>query len=204
MNDYTPVLGISAALLHGIAYVLYNIQTRLGQSKPNPASWSVWTVLAIINAFSFRELSGDLVSTLQSFIGSAACIFTFAYSLFRGKFSRLGGKELFILAMSLLAVLVWWIFQSAVYANVIVLLSILISFKPTFDGVFKDPFKETPRSWWMWALAYGLTTLSVLIRHKPLLALLMPAALMIAHGSIAVLSSQRRKDVYSRAFRQEE
>jgi hypothetical protein len=204
MNDYTPVLGVGAALLHGTAYVLYNIQTHFGQSKPNPASWSVWTVLAIINAFSFQELSGDLVSTLQSFIGSVACIFTFGYALLNGKFSRLGRKEWFTLAMALLAVMVWWIFQNAAYANMIVLLAILVSFKPTFDGVYKDPFKEVPRSWWLWTLAYGLTTASVLIRHKPLLALLMPVALMIAHGSIAVLSSQSRKDRYSQVFEQEE
>ncbi|PLX25966.1 hypothetical protein C0580_00940, partial [Candidatus Parcubacteria bacterium] len=163
MNDYTPVLGVGAALLHGTAYVLYNIQTRSGQSKPNPASWSVWTILAIINAFSFREVSGDLVSTLQSFIGSAACIYTFSYALFKGKFSRLGGKEWFTLAMSLLAVLVWWIFQSATYANMIVLLAILVSFKPTFDGVLKDPFREVSRSWWIWTLAYTFTMASILL-----------------------------------------
>ena len=38
MQELTIALGLTAALLHGVAYVLYNVQTKMGKSNPNAAS----------------------------------------------------------------------------------------------------------------------------------------------------------------------
>lgn len=193
MQELTIVLGLTAALLHVVAYVLYNMQTKLGKSSPNAASWSVWAFLAIFNALSYREMSGDAVVALQFTIGSVACVFTFFYVLIIGKFSRLKPKEWGLFALGLLATLVWWKFRSATGANIIVLVAFLISFVPTFEGVLRDPFKETPQSWVLWTLAFLITTTNVFLRDGKSIALLTPIVLLIAHGSIAFLSTQSRK-----------
>lgn len=199
MQELTIALGLTAALLHGVAYVLYNMQVKLGKSSPNVASWSVWAFLATLNAFSYREMSGDVVTTLQFFTGSVACFLTFLYVFTIGKFSKLKLKEWVLLALGLLATLVWWKFRSATGANMIVLFAILVSFIPTFEGVWRDPFKETPRSWTLWTLAYLLTTTNVVLREGKPFALLTPIVLLIAHGSIAILSTQSRKAKFRQA-----
>ena len=198
MHDYTVVLGVGAALLHGTAYVLYNIQTHFGKSEPNPASWAIWTLLSILNAWSFREVSADNLSTLQFFTGSVACMITFFYTWYRGKLKRLKHSEWRILALALSVIVVWRIFNSATGANMLVVLTFIISFIPTLKGVLADPFKESPRSWWLWTAAFAFTIGSILLRWRgEPLALVMPTVLLIAHGSIAVLSSQKRKDKFS-------
>lgn len=199
MQELTIALGLTAALLHGVAYVLYNVQAKLGKSSPNAASWSVWAFLATLNALSYREMSGDVVAALQFFTGSVACILTFLYVLTIGKFSRLKPKEWGLFALGLLATVVWWKFRSATGANMIVLVAFLISFIPTFEGVWRDPFKETPRSWTLWTLAFLVTTTNVVLRDGKPIALLTPIVLLIAHGSIALLSTQSRKAKFRQA-----
>ena len=146
MQELTIALGLTAALLHGGAYVLYNVQAKLGKSSPNAASWSIWAFLAILNALSYREMSGDVVATLQFFTGSIACLLTFLYVLTIGEFSKLKPKEWGLFALGLLATLMWWKFRSATGANMIVLAAAFVSFIPTLEGVWRDPFKETPLS----------------------------------------------------------
>jgi len=139
LQELTIALGVTAALLHGVAYVLYNVQAKLGHSSPNAASWSVWAFLATLNALSYREMSGDIVVTLQFFTGSVACILTFLYVFTIAKFSRLKPKEWDLFALGLLATLAWWKFRSATGANLIVLAAAFISFIPTFVR-FDDSF----------------------------------------------------------------
>lgn len=198
MQELTIALGVAAALLHGVAYVLYNVQAKLGSSKPNAASWSVWAFLATLNALSYREMSGDAVAALQFFTGSVACILTFLYVLTIGKFSKLEPKEWGLFALGLLATLAWWKFRSATGASVIILVAFLISSIPTFEGVWRDPFRETPRSWALWTLAFLVTTTNVVLRDGKPIALLTPIVLLVVHGSVAVLSTQSRKERFRR------
>lgn len=198
MKELSLALGIAAALLHAVAYILYNIQTKLGKSSPNAASWSLWAFLATINALTYKEMSGSMVATMQFFAGSVACFLTFLFVLAIGKFSWLKPKEWAVFALGVLATLVWWKFRSATGANMIVLVALGFSFIPTIDGVWQNPFKETPRSWVLWTLAYLVTTTNVVLQGGKPIALLTPIVLLLAHGSVAVLCRQKRKSRYHR------
>lgn len=200
MQDLTLIFGVLAALLHSIAYVLYNIQTKTGQSKPNIATWSIWAFLATLNALSYHKMSGDLVVSLQFFASSVACILTFFLTLVTGRFSRLRPKEWIILALGLFATLIWWLFRSAEGANMIVLVAFVVSFLPTFEGTLRDPSKETSRPWMLWTLAFTVTTINTILRWKgQFVVLLPPIVRLLAHGSIAILSTQKRKDNFAKS-----
>ena len=202
MQELTIALGITAALLHIIAYILYNKQMRAGQSQPNIASWSIWAFLAILSAFTYHEMSGDTVAALQFFAGSVACVVTFFYALGIGKFSWPRLKEWGLFGLGVLAAFVWWIFRSATGANIIIVIAFVISFIPTLEGVLRDPFRETPMSWMFWALAFFVTSFNVILREGKFIALLAPVVLLFAHGSIAVLSTQKRKERFRDSFAQ--
>lgn len=198
MYELTIVLGIMAALLHGVAYVLYNIQAKKGKSKPNIATWVIWAFLAILNAFFFHKMSGDFVTALQFFMGSVACTVTFFYVLITGKFSWPKSDEWAVLALGLVASLVWWIFKSATGANMVVVIAFLISFFPTFKGVWQDPFKEAPLPWLIWTVAFLITTSNVILRwNEQPLALVIPIVLFMTHGGIAILCTNKRKERFS-------
>lgn len=201
MHKLAIVIAVCAAILHGVAYLLYNRQAKLGSSKPNAASWSLWAFLATLNALSYFQMSGDVVASLQFMTGSVACMLTFIYVLFIGKFSRLTPKECALFALGLLAILIWWALRSATSANMIVLLAFLISFKPTLDGVKANPFKESPLPWVLWTIAFSMSTVNVLLSidmgTTKLIGLITPLVLLICHGAIAFLCRQRRKESFT-------
>lgn len=193
MHEATIFLAIFAALLHGTAFLLYNIQTKLGESEPNAVSWGIWAFLATLNAFSYRNMSGDMVATLQFFTGSVGCSLTFLYVLAIGKLSWPKPKEWAVFILGLVAAGVWWRFRNATGANMIGIMAVVISFVPTYEGVWKYPFKETPRSWVIWTAAFLITTVNVILRGGQPIALVAPFVLCLAHGGVALLCTSQRK-----------
>lgn len=193
-------LGITAAVLHGIAYYLYARQTKLGQSEPNSATWSIWAFLAIANALTYRAMSGDLAGTLQFYVGSVGCLSTFIFTLVIGKFSwPKHWEEWATLAFVFLGCAIWYYFGNAGNASRIVLLAFAISFIPTLDGVIRNPFVETPRSWLIWTIAYVITTVNVTLKPDwQWASILTPAAFLVAHALVAVLSNEGRKTEFYR------
>ena len=197
MINLTIFLGVVAALLHGTAYVLYNLQAKAGSSVPNPASWVVWAFLSVLNASSFFSMSGFLPS-LQFLTGSAACITTLIYVIFIGKLSWPTEKEWVILMLGLLGAIVWWEFRSATGGNLITTAAFIISSVPTISGVKENPFKETSRPWTIWTIASIATSINVSLQHK-WWSLVAPVVLTFVHGGVAFLSRGERKKKFANA-----
>jgi len=160
------VLGIMAGLLHIIAFVIYNKQMLEGTSQPNSATWTLWVFLTILNATSYSEMSGDWVKSFLPIASSLACVITFSVALFRGKFSKLDSYDMTALAIGFVSAFAWWYYQSATYANVILQLSVLISFIPTYKGVWKDSKNEKSLPWFIWAFAYVLSIVVIYMRWQ--------------------------------------
>lgn len=172
MHELAVVLGVTAALLHGVAFILYCIQTRFGKSSPKSASWALWAFLATLNALTFHGMTSNWLVTIQFVTGSVGCIATFLFAMF-----------------------VWWIFRTAAVANMIIFIALVISFIPTYEGVWANPTKETPRSWVLWGLAFFITAINVIVSGKGRpLNLVMPIGGAILHAGVGYLS--RRKRVY--------
>lgn len=68
MIDISTALPVVAALLHATGFILYNVQTKLGKSDPNPVSWFLGAFLATLNALSFSAMN-DPIAALQLFTG---------------------------------------------------------------------------------------------------------------------------------------
>ena len=191
------VLGVAAALFHGSAFVLYAIRARLGHSSPKSASWALWAFLATVNALTFRTMSGD-VATLQFFTGSVACVAVFVYMWAIGKLKWPEPNELLMFAFGLVAIYVWWRYRNAGAANLIIFAALVISFKPTFDGLRTDPYAETSGPWNLWTIAFLITAANVVLRSQGgprelALQLVMPIGGAVLHGAVAFLSRRERR-----------
>lgn len=195
MNTAALVLGVLAAVLHGTAYFLYNLQANRGQSRPNPASWAIWAFLAILNAFSYAKMNGNWYSALQFYTGSVACAATFVNALFMGKFAKVSERDKACFMIGLFATIVWWLLKSATVANYLVMIVFIISFVPTWQGVRENPTLETPQSWIIWTIACGCTLMGALVQGH-LRSTITPLVLLLAHGYVAVLSRRSRQEAY--------
>jgi len=160
------LLGITAGLLHIIAFVIYNRQMLEGTSKPNSATWTLWVFLTVLNATSYSDMSGDWVKNFLPIVSSAAVFVTFLVALFLGKFSKLDSYDLAALVVGCVSGFAWWYYQSAAYANLILQLSILISFIPTYKGVWRDSKKEKSLPWFIWTSAYVLSLIVIYMRWE--------------------------------------
>lgn len=183
-------LSILAALLSGLAYVLYFGQMLHGTSVPNPASWSVWTLLAVMNALTFWKSSRDPLATLQFFTGSVGCFVVWAYALIAGQFSPLDTMAWTVLVSCVIACAVWNL-KSARHANLVVAGIFLWSSVPTIQGAWLDSNIERALPWWLWTMAFAVSFCNVIMRRNKedthwWLLLAVPTVGVIIHGAVAI------------------
>lgn len=190
--DPTLWLGITAGLMHVVAFALYNKQMLRGTSIPNAATWTLWTFLTVLNVSSYAVMSGDLVKSILPAASSIACIGTFLFSLYKGKLSRMDKWDGFALAIGLVLGFVWWWYHSAICANLILQLSVAISFVPTYRGVWKNPATEKAFPWYLWSFAYVLSIIVVVLRWQgQYVDLVYPVNCLILHAVVGLLTTRK-------------
>lgn len=183
-------LSMLAAALSGVAYVIYFFQVYNGGSVPNPASWSVWVLLANLNAVTFLKGSKDRLATTQFFVGSIGCVAVWIYALVAGRFSPLDTMALLVL-VSCVASCVVWKLKGARYANVVIALIFLWSSEPTIQGAWQNGNVERALPWYLWTSAFAVSFVNVIVRRdrddtRWWLLLAVPVVGIVIHGLVAV------------------
>ncbi|MFA4845943.1 MAG: hypothetical protein WC654_05280 [Patescibacteria group bacterium] len=191
---YLPwILGVAAALLCAIGYIIYNVQSKKNDSKPNAVSWFIWAIMAVLNTSSFAVVT-DIPHALQYMVGTFAAITTFLLALYWRRFNWPEPIEWFVLVFCLIVMGLWGSLNDASLANATILVPFLISFWPTFDGARRNPHKETPLAWSVWTAAFAVSLLNnVATWNENWMSVINPLVLLVCHGSIAMLSRQVRK-----------
>jgi hypothetical protein len=159
-------LGVVAGLVQVMAYIAYNWSLIKGDAAPITSTWTIWAFLSILNASSYTVMSGDIAKSILPISSAAATIYTFAYSMIARKFLVIQFWEWFVLASGIVAGVVWWWYQSATYANLIVAGAASMAFLPFYRWIWKHPENENPFPWYIWTSAYALNTLVVFLRWR--------------------------------------
>jgi len=153
------ILGIIAGILALIAPIPYIYETIRGETKPNRATWLIWSVLlAIALAVQIREGGTySAILTAADLIGTST---TFILSIWHGQ----GGWE-FLDKLSLVGaavgLLLWWGFNSPGLA---LAMTILIDFSgaiPTIPKAYAHPETETASTFWLVFIGGALSTIAV-------------------------------------------
>lgn len=186
-------LSIAAGLLHIVAFVFYNKQMLQKTSCPNAATWTLWVSLTILNVTSYKSMSGDWIKAILPITSSAACILTYMFATYKGKFFWPDKWDSIVFATGAVAGLVWWYFQSATYANLILQISIAISFVPTLRGVWSNPQKEKAAPWLIWGTAYILMIAVICLRWQPghYKDLVYPINCLVLHSLVATFAMRK-------------
>jgi hypothetical protein len=192
--DYSLFLGALSGMTHLVAFAIYNKQMLKGTSRPNTATWTLWVFLTILNASSYTVMTGDFVKGILPTAGALACIFTFLFSLFKGKLSRLDFYDKLALIIGMISGFIWWYYKSATYANLILQISFIISFVPTYRGVWDDPKKEHALPWYVWSVAYFIMTLNVFLFswRGQYQDLVYPILALLTHAPVGLLTYRKK------------
>lgn len=193
--DFVVVLSLLAGCLHLIAVGIYNKQMLKGTSQPNTATWSLWAFLIVLNVSSYAVMSGDWVKSVLPAAGAFASVATFLFSLYKGKLSKLDRLDTFALGIGIVSGLAWWYYKSATFANLILQVSIVISFVPTYRGVLKDPRKERALPWYLWSTAYLVGMIVVFLRWQNQYEdLVYPFLCFLLHAPVGLLTYREKRE----------
>ncbi len=166
----SATLGLIAGSVHLSAYALYLRQVLRGTSRPNTATWTLWTFLAALNAASYLAMCRDLAKAATPIAGALACAAVLTVSFWKGRLTRLAVFDRGILAIGLSAAAVWWATRSATWANLLLQGAFVLSNVPTYRGVWRRPDSEQPLPWFGFGLAYALNIVVVALRWRGELA----------------------------------
>lgn len=192
--DFSFQLGIFAGVLQLVAYGLYGKQIFQGKSLPNTAAWSVWALLALLGSSSYVVMTADPAKYFLPLASAAATLCTFVYAISAGKFRRMDTLGWFTLLLCILAGLIWWLLRSAVFANIISVGIVAVSFIPIYSSLLKNPSHEMALPWWVWTSAYSLLTLVVILRWDGhYVNLVYPVTMVFLHISVVLLTLHKLK-----------
>jgi len=143
----SELMSIMAGLFMVATVVSYWLQVKRAVSTPNPATWLIWSVVSIMNAFSyFRVVEEDTLKVLAAIVSAVGLSFVFIYTWRMDKFSKIGWVEVVSIILTLGVGLLWKI-VGAVSANLSLQLVLVISFYPTIRGLLKRKLREKPLPW---------------------------------------------------------
>lgn len=188
-----PIVASAFNLLSGGTYL---VQVVKGKSVPNPATWLIWVIVTIINMFTyFFVVKGSVWLSLSSIVLACGILFIFAFSLLKGKFSKLGKLEITCLALSFVIGLFWRLSGNSIVSNIAIQSIFLISFYPTLIALLNMQTKEKPLAWFFASTSYALQIILVLTSSAPLYGLIFPIVNLIGNGTIGIVALRQNTDV---------
>ncbi len=187
-------LGVFASILQILGYIEYGRQVFSNRIRPNIASWGIWAFSAILESTSYIFLSEDWVKNLLPFSCALSAILFFLIAFKKGHFSKPSKFELYIVGLDFLILIVWFLTKSPLLANVLFVVSAIISFIPIFKNCFIKPEDENALPWLIWAIAYLVMSITVLLRWSKWEDFIYPFTFFILHVLIAYLASDFRKE----------
>ena len=178
-----------------LAYILYNRKMFKGKTQPNPLSWSLWSFLSILNFFSYLIYSKDIVKTLLAMENAVNCIVTAVLVWRRVKQTEpLKFWEKATAVLSIIAGLVWIVFHTAFYANLIIQVAGGVSSMPTIVGVWNNPRKEPRFPWFLWSVIYIALFAVIAFRMHSWLDLIYPTNYVLMHLAVFILAMRKGKE----------
>lgn len=190
--EAAKALALVSLLIYLTAFGLYIRQMIRGHSKPNPATWGMWVFIVFLNSASYSVMTGDWVKALTTYAGCLAMSVTFLFALKKGKFSRLSGFDWLLMFLGFSSILVWWVRRDAMYANLLLQVCIIVSFIPTYRGVWRNPRNERPLPWLLFSFGYIVAIVVVGLRWRGQPQdLVFPGLNIVLHAIVGLMSLRR-------------
>ena len=146
--DPIDFLALFAGGLNAFAFWRYNKDVFVGGTRPNAATWFLWSLVTLVNTTSYYGMKVKWATLVVMVSDTTLCIATFTFLLFAGKFGRLNRGNWIVVWLSVGAVVLWKA-TSARDGNMMVQIPMILSFLPILNDARKGKTIEDP---WVWVL----------------------------------------------------
>ena len=151
MQDMHETIGIIAGILAIGGYIPYIISILQGKTKPNKATWFIWTIVGGLLAFSYLA-AGDIKAIwlpMGYFLGPLiAAILSIRYGY--STWSRLDTICILVAAISIIP---WLLAKNAMFKLLINVLIDATGALPTIVKTYREPETEDFTAWSIFFIA---------------------------------------------------
>ncbi|WP_299606029.1 hypothetical protein [uncultured Tateyamaria sp.] len=177
------LIGIASALLSTYAYLPYVFDTLSGRTRPQRASWMIWSVLGSI-ALASQIYEGASASLWFAAIQVGGTVLIFILSLKHGTGGFLNRSDACVLAAAAVGVLAWALTETAVYALAITITISMMGGAITVTKAFRSPETETLTTW---SASFVAATLAIVaVGGLDWVLLAYPLYLWVLNGAIVL------------------
>lgn len=183
MNNIHYTIGIIAGIFSLLGYIPYIISILRGITKPNKATWIIWTLVGALLAFSYTA-AGDgnaIWLPLGYFFGP---LVTAILSLWYG-YSEWSKLDKICLVAALLSVIPWVLSKDATFTLLINVFIDSTGAIPTIVKSYKEPETEDFTAWFIFFVA---NTLELFAISKWDLSSVYPIYLFFLAGTIVIFT----------------
>lgn len=145
MFDFTAITGKVAGIISLAAFVPYIVAIFRRETKPNRATWLIWTVVGFMLAISYY--SSGAKHTI--WVPVSYLIGPFITALLSIKYGEGGWTRFdrYCLLGAGASLVLWWMFNSPLVALLINIFIDLLGSLPTIKKAYHEPEKEDRLAW---------------------------------------------------------
>lgn len=160
--DVSPLVlcGVLAGILSVIAYIPYMIDTVMGRTQPERATWLIWSVVASV-AMGSQIYEGASQSLWFVGVQVSATVVIFLMSITRGAGAYFSRRNINLFGITTIGLLIWFFAESAMVMLLITTGISILGGSVTVLKAYRDPNSETLSTWVFSLTASFLAVLSV-------------------------------------------
>ena len=158
--DWKFYIGILAGVVAFFAYVIYIRSILKGETKPNKATWWIWTLMGAVIGVSYY-LSGAVNTIWVPFVEFLGPFSIALLSLKYGEGGLNDKTDIICLTGATISIILWIIFKNPVVALVTNLVIDAFALIPTIKKSYKRPAGEDFWAWFGTGVADGMNLFAV-------------------------------------------
>ena len=189
MGEISELAGRTAGLLALAAFVPYILSILRGGTRPNRATWWIWTIVGLLLGSSYYASGAQhtMWVPISYIIGPlVAAVLSLRYG--EGGWTAFDRRCIFV---ALLSLPLWWFFQSPLIA---LLMNLFIDFLGALPTIRKSYFEPEGEDRLAWALFFAGNVANLFaIEGLTFVIVVYPAYMFLASGTITFLVLRPRK-----------
>ncbi|OGT62900.1 MAG: hypothetical protein A3E85_00015 [Gammaproteobacteria bacterium RIFCSPHIGHO2_12_FULL_45_12] len=159
MPNIYEVLGVSAGVIGLAGYIPYLYSIFQGKTRPNRASWFIWTLVGGLLAVSYIAEGNSHAIWLP--IGYFLGPFIVAFLSLKYGYSEWSRLDTICIIAACISIIPWWLSDNANYTLLINLVIDSTGAIPTILKTYKEPETEDFTAWTIFFIANTLQVLAV-------------------------------------------
>jgi hypothetical protein len=183
LGDAKAVLGLVAGIIAFSAYVVYVISILKGGTKPNRATWWIWSFMGLVLALSY-DLSGAENTIWVPYVEFLGPFIIALLSLKYGEGGLNNRIDIICLIGATLSIILWAIFKNPVIALVTNLITDSFAIVPTIKKSYLRPEGE---NFWAWFGTGAADSLNMFAVERFTFAILVYPIYMLVSDLIIIL-----------------